>query len=228
MRVAVAHQDRALGAALGATIADQRRGVGLTRQRLALAADVSPHTLMKIEQGYVAQPGIFTVTQLAAVLRVPLDELVTMARARIDIPPQIGSLGYEGRTLQQLIAEAHRQGIDCVVDVRLNPISRKPGLSKTKLGLALQSEGIEYVHRRSLGNPKENRHLFAGDELEVGRERFRRHLQTDAGRSALADVAALSRERRVGLLCFEAEERRCHRAVVAEEVLSLGSRCRAR
>ncbi|PPJ18215.1 hypothetical protein C5E45_10195 [Nocardia nova] len=44
-----------------------------------------------------------------------------------------------------LLAEA---GVATVVDVRLTPISRKPGLSKTKLSAALAEAGIRYVHLR--------------------------------------------------------------------------------
>ncbi|MFE2500029.1 DUF488 family protein [Streptomyces scopuliridis] len=44
-----------------------------------------------------------------------------------------------------------------VADVRLTPISRKPGFSKTRLPHALDEAGITYTHLRALGNPKDNR-----------------------------------------------------------------------
>ena len=44
-------------------------------------------------------------------------------------------------------------GVTRLVDVRLTPISRKPGLSKTALGRELAAVGMVYEHRRELGNP---------------------------------------------------------------------------
>ncbi|MEV4702404.1 DUF488 domain-containing protein [Actinoplanes sp. NPDC049316] len=49
-----------------------------------------------------------------------------------------------------------------LVDVRLNPISRKPSLTKTALGRTLAEAGIVHEHRRELGNPKADRAGFAG------------------------------------------------------------------
>ena len=46
-------------------------------------------------------------------------------------------VGYEGRTVEELIVQLHTLGVSRLVDVRLTPLSRKPGLSKTALGQAL-------------------------------------------------------------------------------------------
>ncbi len=43
------------------------------------------------------------------------------------------SIGYEGKTLSDLVTQLLEQGVRVLVDVRLTPLSRKPGLSKTKL-----------------------------------------------------------------------------------------------
>lgn len=61
------------------------------------------------------------------------------------------SIGYEGRTALELIATLSQLGVSVLVDVRLTPLSRKPGLSKTKLGLAAAEAGIRYVHLPALG-----------------------------------------------------------------------------
>lgn len=215
--------ERALGAALGREILRQRRRVGLSRQDLAKTCEVSQHALMKIEQGHVASPGVFAVARVAHALDTSTDDLIDRARTRATRPPlHLGSLGYEGRTVKDLIDEAHKQRVQTIVDVRLTPISRKPGMSKTKLGQALNEAGIAYLHLRALGNPKENRPLFAGDDLEKGRERFRACIRNQQAEEALTRLADLAREQRVALLCFEADERRCHRSVIAEELAQLG------
>lgn len=215
---------RVLGAALGDEIVQERRRLGLSRGGLAATSGVSRHTLMKIEQGHVANPGVFSVAHIAKALAISSDDLIERAHTRAVAKPalHVSSLGYEGRTVHDLIQQAINHHVDMIVDVRLTPISRKPGLSKTKLAAALSDAGIAYLHQRVLGNPKENRPLFAGPDLEQGRERFRQSIHNEQAQAALQRVAHLAREQHVALLCFEADETRCHRSVIAEELAHLG------
>jgi uncharacterized protein (DUF488 family) len=129
-------------------------------------------------------------------------------------------VGYEGRAVDDLVAQLGAMGVARVVDVRLNPISRKPGLSKTALGRALAAAGIAYEHHRELGNPKANRAGFAGSSED--RRRARDHyvglLGTPAAGEALDAVADAARRELVAVLCFEADQSRCHRDVVLREV----------
>lgn len=129
-------------------------------------------------------------------------------------------VGYEGHTVEELIALLREQGVSRLFDVRLTPLSRKRGLSKTALRQALEQAGIVYEHRRELGNPKANRPGFAG--ADSARENARAHyaelLRQPESREALEAVAAAGRQERVAVLCFEADESRCHRQVVIEEV----------
>lgn len=50
-----------------------------------------------------------------------------------DEAPALFSVGYEGRSLDELVNELHEHRVTVLLDVRLNAISRKPGLSKTRL-----------------------------------------------------------------------------------------------
>ena len=50
------------------------------------------------------------------------------------------TIGYEGKTVGDLVATLIEQKVRILVDVRLTPLSRKPGLSKTKLSEALSAE----------------------------------------------------------------------------------------
>ena len=136
--------------------------------------------------------------------------------------PQHGlvGVGYEGQTVEELIAQLRAMGVSRLIDVRLTPLSRKPGLSKTALGQALDQAGIVYEHRRELGNPKENRPGFAGshEAREDARTLFAELLRRPESRTALDAVAEAGRRERVAVLCFEADESRCHRQVVIQEV----------
>lgn len=134
--------------------------------------------------------------------------------------PGVVGVGYQGCTIDQLVAQLHNAGVARLVDVRLTPISRKPGFSKTALGHALAEAGITYEHRRELGNPKTNRAGFAGspEELATARSVFARLLCRPESISALDTVAEAAQHELVALLCFEAEQHRCHRDVVLQEV----------
>ena len=142
--------------------------------------------------------------------------------------PGVFGAGYEGRTQGSLIAALLADDVQILIDVRFTPISRRPGLSKTKLGQALDDADIEYLHLKTLGNPKDNRDGFADLTGLAGRRsrtRFRKLLQAGAAPAALETVTDLAETHRVALLCFEADERTCHRAVVLDEI---AQRLRAR
>lgn len=124
------------------------------------------------------------------------------------------SVGYEGRSLSDIVDLLVEHDVDILVDVRLNAISRKPGLSKTALSDALATAGIEYLHERKLGNPRDNRDDFRLG-LKAARDRYRRSL-FNGGQSAYSDTVALARTQRVALFCYEKSHVACHRSCIAE------------
>ena len=60
-----------------------------------------------------------------------------------DAPP-IFTVGYEKRSIDDLIWMLRAQGVERVVDVRLTPTSRRPDFSKKRLSSALEAAGIAY------------------------------------------------------------------------------------
>ena len=89
------------------------------------------------------------------------------------MPGRIYSVGYEGFDVATLIDHLASHQVSLVVDVRLNPISRKPGFSRKTLSSELQASGIDYRHEADLGNPPDNRDSFRRGDPEVGRRRMR-------------------------------------------------------
>lgn len=134
--------------------------------------------------------------------------------------PDLISIGYEGRSAADLIAQLTSQAVSVLVDVRLNPISRKPGLSKTALAAALHEAGIRYVHARQLGNPKDNRDGYRLGEPSA-RGRFEAILREPAAMNALEHVSELLEDGRVALLCYERDHAQCHRAMVTDALREL-------
>lgn len=129
------------------------------------------------------------------------------------------SVGYEGRDLEGFVSDLQLAGVEVLIDVRLTPISRKPGFSKTRLRSALEEAGIEYQHLRELGNPKENRDGFRHG-TQSARDSYTARLSTVA-RESFEEVIDLSAERVVALLCFEREHHTCHRSCITDRALAV-------
>ena len=127
------------------------------------------------------------------------------------------SIGYESRTVDELIQVLRRAKVQVLVDVRLNAISRKRGFSKTALAMALRDAGIEYRHERSLGNPRDNREAFRRGE-EAARQRYRRHLENGAS-PRRDEIVNLARSKRVALFCYEQQHDECHRSCIIDSAL---------
>ena len=130
--------------------------------------------------------------------------------------------GYEGHSIEDLLEECKRKHAKFVVDVRLNAISRKKGFSKTALSQALDVAGVQYVHLRALGNPKDNRPGFARpgtSDAVRAHERFNTEvLDAPEAEEQLAMLADLAHRGNVILLCFEETPNCCHRHLVIERL----------
>ncbi|MDI9883819.1 DUF488 family protein [Streptomyces sp. HNM0645] len=200
--------------ALAQRVRAMREARGWSRERLSKEAGIAVGTLARLESEGAIQPGFFTVGAVAEALEVSLDELFQETK----VAPGLWSAGYEGRDIDSFVSSLLDNRIDVVADVRLTPISRKKGFSKTRLGQALAEAGIEYTHLRGLGNPKDNRAPFWEGRLDVGRARFRGVLRSEEAQTDLERLAEHARQSRVAVLCFEKDESRCHRQVVLETV----------
>ncbi len=127
------------------------------------------------------------------------------------------TIGYEGRTLDDLAETLVRNGVARVVDVRQLPLSRKRGFSKSSLAEFLAGRGIAYVGARDLGTPVAMRRQYkaTGDFDALARE-YNAYLTTvDDSVEVLYQMAV---EEPCCLLCFERDAATCHRSVLADAV----------
>ena len=128
----------------------------------------------------------------------------------------IWTIGYERLLPPQLLAELQAARVERVLDVRFRPQSRRPGMSKTRLGDMLGDHGIAYEHRRALGTPPDIRHAFHAGRIGPAREAYREYVEATAG-DALAQLAGeLEHGPRTALLCLEEDPAVCHRRVLCE------------
>jgi uncharacterized protein (DUF488 family) len=138
-----------------------------------------------------------------------------------DLTGQVWTIGYEGRTPDQLVADLRAAGVEQVLDVRELPLSRKRGFSKSSLAALLQSHGIAYAGERRLGAPREIRHrLRGGGAWEPFAAAYLAHL--DGQDEALAEVEVQARRRPTALLCYERDALACHRSLLAGRLARRG------
>jgi uncharacterized protein (DUF488 family) len=130
--------------------------------------------------------------------------------------PAIWTIGYERLLPAELVAELQAARIERLIDVRFRPQSRRPGMSKTRLGEVLGDHGIAYEHRRSLGTPPDIRWLFKAGRVAEGARAFRAHVERTAAHELDELAAELGRGPRTALLCLEADPAVCHRRVLTE------------
>lgn len=132
--------------------------------------------------------------------------------------PIIFTIGYEGRTLDGLLAQLKGHDVELLVDIRESPVSKRHGFSKPELEEATRAAGLDYTLRREWGNPSR---AHGGTDprrnLSVAMSKYTTHLAPH-----IVEAAAFVRDvlpRRPAFLCYEAEPFHCHRSRFATLVL---------
>jgi len=132
------------------------------------------------------------------------------------------TVGYEARTQAEFLDVLTAASVRRVIDVRAVAASRRPGFSKTGLAAALRERGIDYLHLRALGTPKEGREAARKGKTAQMREIYAGQLATPEAELALLQAEAAMREASSALLCFELRPHECHRAMIADRLGSRG------
>ena len=138
------------------------------------------------------------------------------------IKPTLSTIGYEGRTSEAYFCALVGAGITVLCDVRRNPISRKPGFSRTALSHRCEELGIQYVHIPTLGIESEKRKtLKTQDDYDALFAEYEKtllpHHRDDLERiQKLVDAGE-----RVALTCFERKPSQCHRHCVTDALRRL-------
>jgi uncharacterized protein (DUF488 family) len=134
--------------------------------------------------------------------------------------PTLFTIGYEGKTMEEFLAEVAAAGVERVIDVRAVAASRRPGFSKTALANALRERGVDYLHLRPLGTPAAGREAARKGRTAEMRRIYAGQLETDEAALTMEQALAAAAERPSALLCFEAEAEGCHRSMLAERMIA--------
>jgi uncharacterized protein (DUF488 family) len=130
--------------------------------------------------------------------------------------PKLYTIGYERLLPPELVNELQVAGVRRLIDVRYRPQSRRPGMSKTRLGELLDDHGIAYEHRKALGTPPDIRWLFRAGKLDEARAAYAGHVEATAAAELDALAGELDTAPPTALMCLEADPAGCHRRLVAE------------
>lgn len=125
------------------------------------------------------------------------------------------TVGYEGRAAEEVFDILETNDVEVLLDVRIYPNSRKPGLSKSALREECERRGMRYVHDKKLGTPEE----LMEKEKETGEYDWEAYVEfLDQQDESLEAAAELAESETTCLLCYEADASECHRRFVADRI----------
>lgn len=136
-------------------------------------------------------------------------------------PTEVLTAGYEGSDITTFLERLINAGVETIVDVRELPLSRKKGFSKNGLREAAASVGIEYLHLKCLGDPKEGRLAARAGDYKRFEQVFNRHMKSPEAQQGLQQLASIVGETTACLLCFEKNHEGCHRHIVVDQLSEL-------
>jgi uncharacterized protein (DUF488 family) len=128
------------------------------------------------------------------------------------------TIGYEGSSLPQFISTIWAHRVSTLIDIRDRAQSRKKGFSKSGLRDAVERQGIDYVHIRSLGDPKEGRVAARAGDFDRFRQIYFNVLSGSDAQEGLGKAVSLVSKGRACLMCYERDFLNCHRKIVSDEI----------
>jgi uncharacterized protein (DUF488 family) len=126
------------------------------------------------------------------------------------------TVGYEGRTGEDLIAILRDAGIEHLADIRDKPVSRKPDFRAKALMALCEDAGIEYGAWPDLGSTEGQRdRLQTTGDIDHFHKTFRAYAKRYLD-EPVEKLARLAKRKSVALLCYERAHDDCHRSTIAD------------
>ena len=139
----------------------------------------------------------------------------------------IFTIGHSTRPIAEFLALLQQVAVDLLVDVRSIPRSRtNPQFNVDALPDTLAGAGISYRHLPALGGLR-RRKKGAAPSLNsfwqvAAFRNYADYAATEAFRTGLDELRALSRDNCCAIMCAEAVWWRCHRRIIADYLLAEG------
>lgn len=134
------------------------------------------------------------------------------------------TVGHSTRSLSELAALVRAHGVALIADVRKIPRSRRhPHFDAATLPSALAEAELGYVHLPGLGGLRREQPGSVNRGWRNPSFRaYADYMQTPAFAAELERLLALGRERRVAIMCAEADWSHCHRSLIADALVARG------
>jgi uncharacterized protein (DUF488 family) len=136
------------------------------------------------------------------------------------------TIGHSTRSAAELIALLAEAQVNCVVDVRSIPRSRKnPQFNRDSLPQSLAAAEIAYVHMAALGGRRSRSGPQPSPNTLWRNDAFRNFADYAASavfRTGLEELKALAERQCCAIMCAEAVWWRCHRRIIADYLLAEG------
>lgn len=130
----------------------------------------------------------------------------------------IFTIGYESLSVEAFLNGLLREGIECVVDVRNNPVSRRFGFHRSTLARLCDRLGFEYEHLPELGiEPEARSGLRSASEYDALFDDYE-HRRLAAASDAIDRAIQLIQTKAAALMCMERQATACHRSRLARRV----------
>jgi uncharacterized protein (DUF488 family) len=129
------------------------------------------------------------------------------------------TIGYEQAKPATVLNELKGAKIELLVDTRAVAASRRPGFSKRQLAASLEDVGIAYIHLQKLGTPAEGRAAARSGDIDALWRIYDKHIKKAEAQEALGELLALIKSgKRIALLCYCRDPKRCHRSRIVANV----------
>jgi len=139
----------------------------------------------------------------------------------------IYTIGHGNRTIEEFVALLKRAGVECLVDVRAYPASRRhPQFARETLESSLPAAGIRYVWEgKALGG----RRKLAKDSPHAalknpGFRAYADHMGTEEFRGGVERLVELGRAARAAVMCAERLPWECHRFLISDYLVAGGEK----
>jgi uncharacterized protein (DUF488 family) len=149
-------------------------------------------------------------------------ELAEYVPKQVPAPPKreaaAYTVGYEGKAVDEFFNGLLASGIEGILDVRANPVSRKYGFAKRSMSRIADHLGLAYHHMPELGITGDHR-ADLSDFASYQRLLDQYEKKMLPRRMAhVRQATTLLQSRPLALLCMEKDVRCCHRGRLANRV----------
>jgi uncharacterized protein (DUF488 family) len=127
------------------------------------------------------------------------------------------TIGHSNHALPRFLDLLRGAGVTAVADVRSAPVSRfVPHFNKDRLAASLAEVGIGYAFLgRELGGRPERPELYSGGIAD-----YEKMAQTPSFKAGIKRLIEGARDKRIALICAEADPLDCHRCLLVGRSLA--------